>query len=312
MTEIEFSFPTEKELCSYLEKSLDARALLSFRLSGGTKFLTDQLNQQYQHVLRMKINIPSSSSTVQQECFDRFLRLLSVFVSFCENYDFSADFAAFGGHMLLKRILTSDCDIPDVMDAVESIVGSIGLSGCTFPMKSIVSDNPMQSVIKPTACTFTEAPKSSKEQGEISNDYFVTDSMEFTVHLRSIPQSVHGTGQHAVGYLLWSSAVILSRFIVQNEGGTVHNKTVLECGAGLGLCGIVAGRYATSVTISDFSEILVQNLQYNIEINRGPELLEGFSSPVADTCAMDVSKTETDDLSYIFCSILVILLRVFL
>eukprot|EP00596_Hydrurales_sp_CCMP1899_P010625 CAMPEP_0119051870 /NCGR_PEP_ID=MMETSP1177-20130426/73346_1 /TAXON_ID=2985 /ORGANISM="Ochromonas sp, Strain CCMP1899" /LENGTH=316 /DNA_ID=CAMNT_0007031225 /DNA_START=480 /DNA_END=1427 /DNA_ORIENTATION=- len=114
------------------------------------------------------------------------------------------------------------------------------------------------------------------------------NTAEFSVYLRKIPVSMCGTGQAAVGYILWSSAVILSRLLVNNKG-ILHDKKVLECGAGLGLCGIVSGSLgASAVTLTDFNDTLVKNLQYNIQINEGPALIDKECSAISRNCQMDV------------------------
>ena len=181
--------------------------------------------------------------------------------SFCRDSDFASDFATVGGHTILKELLNADCSSECVQESADDIVCSILTSGNTFPSRSIVA------TARPTACKFVETSECSRRSNNtrsVEGPIGLTDLPEFTVYLRSIPGSIHGTGQHAVGYLLWSSAVILSRLIVQNNRTLVRNKVVLECGSGQGLCGIIAGRYAAAVTLSDFSEILVNNLEYNI------------------------------------------------
>ena len=249
-----------------VDRSSDARAALCFRLSGGAKLIVDFLVQQYEYMLDNLKSIPTSSRSQADESLSTFLKLLAICQSYCRNYDFSSDLATFGGHMLLKKILMSNSTPSDIIDAVENVIGSITLSGCIFPLKGVISLGDIEYIIRPTICEFIKLPKLSPPSNEVKlrDSIDERDHQNFVVYLRSVPLSVYGTGQHAVGYLLWSSAVILSRFLLQNEEQLIRNKIVLECGAGLGLCGIVAGRFASEVTLSDFNEILVENLQYNI------------------------------------------------
>ena len=254
------------QIDSLIDHSSNAREVLCFRLSGGAKLLVDLLTQQYEDILHnRKLNQTSSTSQADQS-LHTFLKLLAICHSYCRNYDFSADLAIFGGHMFLKKILMSNSTPSDIVDAVENVIGSITLSGCMFPLKGVISLGNIENIVRPTKCEFMKVPRytSLLNGSKFSESDDERDHQKFVVHLRSIPLSVYGTGQHAVGYLLWSSAVILSRFLVQNEQLLICNKIVLECGAGLGLCGIVAGRFASEVTLSDFNEILVENLQYNI------------------------------------------------
>ena len=239
---------------------MSPRALLSYRLCGGAKLLVDSLTEQF-NKLRLISSSGSScdavSADMQTEVVLELMRKLS---SFCRDSDFACDFATVGGHTILKELLNADCSSECVQESADDIVCSILTSGNTFPSRSILP------TARPTACKFVEASENSGRSNYTSSievTVGLTDLPEFTVYLRSIPGSIHGTGQHAVGYLLWSSAVILSRLIVQNNRMLVRDKVVLECGSGQGLCGIVAGRYAAAVTLSDFSEILVNNLEYN-------------------------------------------------
>src|SRR5688572_26276189 len=56
---------------------------------------------------------------------------------------------------------------------------------------------------------------------------------------------------------VWPSAIALSEFIVSNQQ-LVHNKNILELGAGLGLPSLVASKYAASVLCSDKEEEAVE------------------------------------------------------
>lgn len=243
------------------EESLSPRALLNYRLCGGAKMLADSFTEQYRN-LRFIVSRKSSCDAVSTEMETAAaLESMRKLRSLCRDTDFAADFAAFGGHAVLKEVLNAECCSECVKESADDVVCSILMSGNTFPSRCLLG------AARPTVCNFVDA--SENFRGD--NDYLSVeepigskDISKFTVYLRSIPGSIHGTGQHAVGYLLWSSAVILSRLLIQNNGKLVRNKVVLECGSGQGLCGIVAGRYAAAVTLSDFSEILVNNLEYNI------------------------------------------------
>jgi Lysine methyltransferase len=239
-----------------IKNGLNARALLDYRLASGPKFLVDLLAKQHQIILAdMKAETFESTNQSVVDIFET----LTILSCCCQDCDFATDFATFGGHKLLKQVLAIDLVISDLVDGVHDVICAITSSGNIYPSRNLVSDKSSE-VVRPSIHKFTEFSRECKRSDEEQS----IDSENFTVHLRSIPLSIIGTGQHAVGYLLWSSAVILSRLIVQNKETLVQDKRVLECGAGLGLCGIVAGRYAKAVTLSDFSEVLVRNLEYNI------------------------------------------------
>jgi hypothetical protein len=74
----------------------------------------------------------------------------------------------------------------------------------------------------------------------------------------------------AAGMALWRGSEVLSDYLVKHPI-LVKNKTVLELGAGLGLCGIVAHYLgASSVLITDGDEDVVENMQFNVEHNVVP------------------------------------------
>lgn len=77
-----------------------------------------------------------------------------------------------------------------------------------------------------------------------------------------------------------------------------RNKDVLEIGAGIGLCGVVAaGCGASSVLITDYSEVILENAAFNVALNRGTYLLDGEGAPCIpseDTCHTKVTLRHTE------------------
>jgi len=69
-----------------------------------------------------------------------------------------------------------------------------------------------------------------------------------------------------VGCAAWDGAIILARFL-RRIRNTLAGRRVHEVGAGVGLPGIVAARYAASCVLSDYIPSLVENLDYNIALN---------------------------------------------
>lgn len=205
------SFIEVKTVEFFLNKGQDARGLLNLRLTGNVKVLFDLLSSSVDQELLLL------SELLREKYISHFLLLLNTLECYCQNYDFSLEFASYGGHLLLKKILRCHGYSSDIVDAVEEVIGSTVSSGCYFPTKSMISSEPSGTAFSP--------PTIHK---------FGDDNIaEFSVYLRKIPLSMYGAGQHAVGYILWSSAVILSRFLVSNKS-ILSCKTVLECGAGLG------------------------------------------------------------------------------
>lgn len=72
-----------------------------------------------------------------------------------------------------------------------------------------------------------------------------------------------------VGCATWDAAVILGHWIRDNCN-VFYEKSVHELGAGVGLPGLMAARFAKSVLISDYVPILVKNLKYEIGQNSRP------------------------------------------
>lgn len=70
----------------------------------------------------------------------------------------------------------------------------------------------------------------------------------------------------------------------------VHHRSVLEVGAGNGLVGLLAGMFASRVTISDFNQEVVHNIQINIQLNSGGVCLLGLPPSIANTCTVEVRR----------------------
>jgi len=101
---------------------------------------------------------------------------------------------------------------------------------------------------------------------------------EVSVFINQI--SKRQSAQVDVGYVMWPSAIILSRWLISNPH-VIKDKTVLELGAGCGLVGIVAARILSSqkkdrrieeedsqhVIITDVNELVIENIQQNINLN---------------------------------------------
>ncbi len=100
-----------------------------------------------------------------------------------------------------------------------------------------------------------------------------------TVLVNQVPD--RQTAQKDVGFVMWPSAVVLSRWLISNPH-ELHEKTVLELGAGCGLTGLVAAKIIDeykqqqqqqqkdtfgSVILSDFNATVVKNISGNIALN---------------------------------------------
>jgi hypothetical protein len=76
-------------------------------------------------------------------------------------------------------------------------------------------------------------------------------------------------GQADTGYVNWPAATILARWLALHPGAV--GGRVMEVGAGLGLCGLVAGRWAREVLLTDYNVACLERLQRHVDLNQGKE-----------------------------------------
>ena len=66
---------------------------------------------------------------------------------------------------------------------------------------------------------------------------------------------------------VWEAGACLAEYIIFNPH-CVEDKNVVELGAGVGLTGLIASAYkAKSVNMTDYTEVCLDNLSYNVDIN---------------------------------------------
>ncbi len=90
------------------------------------------------------------------------------------------------------------------------------------------------------------------------------DHTAYRVAIRQVNSRMDG--QHNTGNLLWGASRIMAYWIHFNRD-LFKDKKVLEVGSGLGLCGIVAASYCKEIVITDYQELTLRALEYNISIN---------------------------------------------
>lgn len=100
---------------------------------------------------------------------------------------------------------------------------------------------------------------------------------ESAIFMKQVDQ--HMVGHVDIGFTLWPSATILSHLFA-NFPYLISNKSCLEIGAGLGLSGIAAAKFARSVVISDYNDCVLEETIRNVAINTGPCMIHGTSGIV--------------------------------
>jgi predicted nicotinamide N-methyase len=67
---------------------------------------------------------------------------------------------------------------------------------------------------------------------------------------------------------VWEAGACLAEYIIYNLH-CVKDKNVVELGAGVGLTGLIAAGYsgAKSIHMTDYTEVCLDNLGYNVDIN---------------------------------------------
>jgi hypothetical protein len=72
--------------------------------------------------------------------------------------------------------------------------------------------------------------------------------------------------QGGLGCAIWDGSIVLARWLHLHPDA-VANMVGLELGAGVGVPGIVAARFAKRVVLTDYMEEVVSNLAYNLRLN---------------------------------------------
>lgn len=190
--------------------------------------------------------------------------LLGLLTVLCTDYDISTEFARLGGHTLIKNLANST--IEDIINSAHCIIGSILASDCRFPGPAGVDATDLNPKNLPSKFT-----------------YHTSQDVSYDIYIQSIPGTMHGIGQEAVGGIIWPSAVVLSNYLLR-ERHLVLERRILEIGAGVGLAGLVCGSLgALSIVLSDTYEKVLENLLVNVELNSGDVLVDGKTAAIGES-----------------------------
>ena len=123
-------------------------------------------------------------------------------------------------------------------------------------------------------------------------------------------------GQAAIedttGLGIWCASIVMSRWLASpSMVQRMHNKTILELGAGCGIPALTAAVYGTpqSVTITDLNPETIDNIRYNIELNNcngdDDDTTQATTSNTTIASSIDwgdKSTYPTNKLDYVICS----------
>ena len=198
---------------------------------------------------------------------------LLVLIQRCCRTDafFAAEFGVLGGFQGLVKAsawLQEHEEHSDALESLDATIGAIVCSGCTsYPRV------PLEPSWPPLSYVFRDAAAKT-----------------FGVVLRRVGKDFH-FDQSAVGYVLWSAAIIQSRWLCAHPSFAL-DQDVLELGAGVGLSGIVASRLARICVLTDFNDAVIANLAANVRLNAGEEDVFGLPCATAPSCRVSVRKLD--------------------
>ena len=89
-----------------------------------------------------------------------------------------------------------------------------------------------------------------------------TTSTQHELYIREL--TIHQAG---LGCAAWDASILLARYLHHNAQRLLVDAVVMEVGAGVGLPGIVCGRYASKCVLTDYDEGCVENARYNLKLN---------------------------------------------
>jgi len=233
----------------------------------------------------------SDESLLNKDVRTKYLRdCLQIHLN-CTRLDscLSLELGAQGTHGQLRRIIRWDVDNEamseedsDVVMELQDVACEISALYSNFPMKTspftpeaLVERLPLTFVIRPDAVADTKNNKNDENA--------MVDKEVVLIHQVATRQSA----QEDVGFVMWPSAVVLSRWLVSNPSILSKASRILEIGAGCGLVGLLAARVvqkqrcmqtrATSICtndaipcdllLSDFNRTVLDNLERNIALN---------------------------------------------
>lgn len=185
----------------------------------------------------------------------------------------SEEMAREGGHAVISSILrwerndevVEGDDDDDVISEIQELACCIASSSSFFPMRySPFSEEELEHRL-PKLFNIHPIGTTAAACDDDDDNYLAASSTQILMNQVTCRQSA----QEDVGFVLWPSSVILTRWILTNPS-VIRNKHILELGAGCGLVGIAIALMKTcchSITLSDFNDTVLKNITLNIYLN---------------------------------------------
>ena len=127
----------------------------------------------------------------------------------------------------------------------------------------------MSEIIDRKDNTQEEKPQDESDEEDTLYQFFVSeDYIEKKWYFRNVKEQpllcspMSSTDYDLTGQIVWPASVILSWFIDKNYE-IFQNKKLIELGAGCGLAGILAARFASQVILTDGNDIVLSLLEKN-------------------------------------------------
>lgn len=192
---------------------------------------------------------------------ETFLSLVNILVICCRDEECAVALGLLGGHAWIQKVLAHENKGEEEDDEAwgtlktyaEMIANHCARVRGGFPLRTLAlcPESAKASLRLPDRVSISASPSQDP------ND-------ELIVLIKPVANRMGG--QCDTGFALWPAATILARFIAQNLH-VFEGQRVLEVGAGLGLCGLVAGRRAKEVILTDYNITCLQQLQEHVCLN---------------------------------------------
>jgi predicted nicotinamide N-methyase len=192
-------------------------------------------------------------------------RVLTVHVA-CAQKDpiLSEELGLQGSHVILSKLIRCDSttwrdeEDRDAIMELQDLACEIASSSSSFPLRVAPVVNLQERL--PLCISFSDN----------------TNTNAHKVFIQQVTS--RQSAQEDVGFVLWPSAVALSQWLIENPTVLQNCKSILELGAGCGLVGLLASQLlqqeelkhdddVTTMILTDFNPVVLDNLQLNIELN---------------------------------------------